>query len=481
VGTTDGFGSSAKFRNPSGITTDGSGNLYVADASNNLIRKIVISTGEVTTFAGSGVQGSADGTGTAARFNSTTGVTVDVNGNVNVADQYNMLIRKITPTGVVSTLAGTGMQGTSDGIGTAAYFSYPTGITVDGSGNLFVTDWGVSRIRKIVISTGVVTTVAGNLNFGNTDGVGPAATFNAPTGVGLDASGNMYISDKSNHRIRKITSSGVVSTIAGSTVGSTDGIGTAAKFNNPNSVAVDGNTNLYIADQANQRIRKISPTGVVTTLAGGIGGFSDGTGTSARFNAPSGVCLDGSGNIYVSDASNKRIRIISSYRIDPALPAGLIFDPRTGTISGTPTAAMAAKAYTIYAQNSAGTNTTTLTLTIAGPPTVATSAASNVTSGGATLNAMVNANGGTTSSITIKYSTSQADVDAGNGISATVSPASLSGNTVTNVSAAITGLTASTTHYYRVSATNVAGTTNGSTLPFITSAPPPNISYSVSP
>jgi hypothetical protein len=299
--------------------------------------------------------------------------------------------------------------------------------------------------------------------------------------VGLDASGNMYISDKSNHRIRKITSSGVVSTIAGSTVGSTDGIGTAAKFNNPNSVAVDGNTNLYIADQANQRIRKISPTGVVTTLAGGIGGFSDGTGTSARFNAPSGVCLDGSGNIYVSDASNKRIRIISSYRIDPALPAGLIFDPRTGTISGTPTAAMAAKAYTIYAQNSAGTNTTTLTLTIAGPPTVATSAASNVTSGGATLNAMVNANGGTTSSITIKYSTSQADVDAGNGISATVSPASLSGNTVTNVSAAITGLTASTTHYYRVSATNVAGTTNGSTLPFITSAPPPNISYSVSP
>ena len=478
-GKTDGDGSAARFTFPSGVSVDGSGNVYVSDKSNHLIRKIT-TTGVVSTLAGS-TYGFADGNGAAANFNSPFGIVLDATGNLYVSDRNNSRIRKITSTGEVSTFAGS-TYGFSDGSSAASKFSYPNGVTLDGSGNLYVADPGNSRIRKIT-PAGVVSTFAGSSEIGFADGTGASAKFRLPEGVAVDGSGNVYVADTENHRIRKITQAGVVSTLAGSALtGSANGTGSAASFYRPTGVAVDGIGNIYVTDQFNHLIRKISTAGVVSTLAGkGSAGYTDGTGTAAKFRYPTGVALDGNGNIYVADEDNHSIRMISSYRIDPALPGGLIFDPRTGTISGTPTAAMAAKVYTIYAQNSAGTTTTTLTLTIAGPPTLTTSAASNVTSGGATLNGTVNANGGTTSALTIKYSTSQADVDAGNGTSATVSPVSVSGNTVTAVSAAITGLTASTTYYFRVSATNVAGTTNGSTLSFKTSAPPPNISYSGSP
>jgi sugar lactone lactonase YvrE len=329
----------------------------------------------------------------------------------------------------------------------------------------------------------VSTLAGGGITEGFADGTGSAARFSYPTSVAVDGSGNVYVSDNYNQRIRKITSAGVVTTLAGSgTATFADGIGSAASFKHPWGVAVDGSGNVYVADIQNNRIRKITSAGVVTTFAGsGTKTFADGTVSAASFNNPIGVAVDGSGNVYVADQTNHRIRIISFYRINPALPAGLFFDVQTGSISGTPSVAQAPKLYTVYAQNSLGASTTTITIGIADAPTVITTGATNVTATTATLSGTVNANGGATSALTIKYSTSQATVNAGNGTSATVSPTSATGNTVTAVSAAITGLTASTTYYYRVSATNTAGTTNATTLSFTTAAPRPNISYAGSP
>ena len=483
-GYADGIGGAAKFSSPRGVALDGSGNVYVADMSNQLIRKIDIASGQVTTFAGrSGLQGYEDNNNALlARFANPNGIALDGSGNVYVADMTNHRIRKIDiATGAVTTLAGSGTPSFADGTGTGASFSTPGGVAADGSSTVFVADAFNNRIRKIT-AAGVVSTLAGNVTSGSTDGVGTAASFNIPIGIAVDVSGNIYVADSYNHRIRKITAAGVVSTLAGNgTTGSTDGAGTAARFNLPTAIAVDGGGNLIVTEQDGHRIRSITPSGVVSTLAGSNSGFANATGVSAKFNKPYSAVIDGSGNIYVADQNNNQIRIISSYRIDPALPEGLYFDARTGTISGTPAAAQAEKVYTVYAQNAAGTTNTSVSISISAPPSVITSAATNVTATTATLSGVVNANGGATSALTIKYSTSQATVDAGNGTSATVSPTSVNFNTVTAVSAAITGLTASTTYYYRVSATNTAGTTNGATLSFTTAAPPPNISYSGSP
>ena len=197
-----------------------------------------------------------------------------------------------------------------------------------------------------------------------------------------------------------------MTTIAGSSSGFSDGTGTAAKFDAPTGVGVDVNGNVYVADFKNAMIRKITPANVVTTIAGsGSSTSANGVGTVASINKPYGVAVDANGNLFVSDFMGHRIRMISSYRIDPALPAGLFFDARTGTISGTPTSAQAERLYTIHAQNSAGSTTTTITLAIASSPTVTTTAANNVTAATATLNGTVNANGGATSSLTIKYAT----------------------------------------------------------------------------
>ncbi len=230
-GSTDGTGSAARFNSPSGITTDGT-NLYVADTGNNTIRKIVISTGEVSTLAGSaGLSGSTDGTGSAARFNGPSGITTD-GTNLYVADEFNSTIRKIViSTGMVTTLAGTaGIQGSSDGTGSAATFYNPHGITMDGT-NLYVTDSWNDTIRKIVISTSVVTTLAGTSTpggCGSTDGMGSAARFCYPEGITTDAT-NLYVTDTGNWAVRKIViSTGVVTTLAGSTdfFGMTHGITT---------------------------------------------------------------------------------------------------------------------------------------------------------------------------------------------------------------------------------------------------------------
>jgi hypothetical protein len=254
-GFANGTGTSASFRNPWGITTDGT-NLYVADKDNHLIRQIVIATGVVTTVAGTADNGSSNGTGTAASFYEPLGITTDET-NLYVVDSKNSLIRKIViSTGVVTTLAGTGSSGSSNGTGTSASFNQPSGITTDGT-NLFLAEHNNNLIRKIVISTGVVTTLAGTGSSGSANGTGTSASFNNPYGITTDGT-NLYVSDTYNHLIRKIViSTGVVTTLAGTgSSGSANGTGTSASFYKPYRITTDG-TNLYVGDYGYSRIRQI--------------------------------------------------------------------------------------------------------------------------------------------------------------------------------------------------------------------------------
>jgi len=365
-GSANGAGTSASFNGPLGIAIDGSGNIYAADEENNLIRKIT-PAGIVATLAGSGAQGAINGTGTAASFNHPTGVAVDASGNVYVADQSNNLIRKITPGGVVTTFAGSGTAGSANGTGVAASFNLPTVIARDAAGNLYVTDLLNNLIRKIN-TAGVVTTLAGNGTADSTNGTGTAASFHYPTGITVDASGNIYVTDQLNHEIRKITSAGVVTTFAGNgTAGSANGKGTAASFYNPYAVTVDGSGNLYVADYNNNEIRMITSTGIVTTLAGTtIAGIANGTGSAAAFNHPGGVALDGNGNLFVADYYNNEIRDINvtGFTITPALPVGLGLDVATGVIGGTPTTATPQTTYAITAFNGGGSGSATLKITV---------------------------------------------------------------------------------------------------------------------
>jgi streptogramin lyase len=217
--------------------------------------------------------------------------------------------------GTVSTLAGSGTAGYDNSSGTAAQFNTPTGVAVDTSGNVYVADMANNRIRKIT-PQGAVSTFAGSGSEGlvnSVNGNGSAAQFNQPFGVAVDRFGNVYVADHGNHCIRKISPSGGVSTLAGKgTAGFADGTGTAAQFNTPNGVAVDRFGYVYVSDYGNNRIRKITPQGVVSTLAGtGAAGIVNGSGSTAQFSAPIGIAVDGSGNIYVGDSNNNRIRKIA--------------------------------------------------------------------------------------------------------------------------------------------------------------------------
>ncbi|MFY7884615.1 MAG: NHL repeat-containing protein, partial [Dolichospermum sp.] len=309
----DGTGTAASFYRPWGLAIDASENIYVADAFNNRIRKIS-PTGVVTTLAGSGTPAYSDGTGVSASFTGPSGVAVDLSGNVYVADQYNHRIRKITSAGVVTTLAGNGTAAFGNGTGTAAYFNYPTGIAVDANGFVYVADQNNHRIRKIS-PAGVVTTFAGSGSYGYSDGASGVAMFRSPTDVKVDANGYVYVADYGNNTIRKITPEGVVSTIAGSgtvTGGYADGNGTSAAFNRPASITLDAVGNIFVADQVGERIRKITTNGDVTTISGsGTGGFANGSAANSVFNRPIGITSDISGNIYVGDYNNNRVRKIS--------------------------------------------------------------------------------------------------------------------------------------------------------------------------
>lgn len=309
----DGKGTAASFHLPFGISVDTKNNIYVADTDNNSIRKIS-AAGDVTTLAGCGVAGGGDGIGKVACFYFPNGVTVDTQGNVYVADTDSNLIRKITSTGLVSTLAGAGpnSSGSTDGIGAAARFTYPLALAADSSGNVYVADTGNNLIRKIT-PAGMVTTFAGNGGLGSTNGTGTAASFKSPNGIAVDTSGNIYVADTYNNLIRKVTANGVVTTLAGNgSSGRTNGISSEASFYHPTGVAVDSLGNVYVADSGNYLIRKISTAGIVTTLAGsGSYGNTDGIGTAASFSGQSSLAVDSSGNIFVTDGYNGLIRKIT--------------------------------------------------------------------------------------------------------------------------------------------------------------------------
>ena len=355
IGSMNAAGSTARFFWPMDVAPDGQGNFYVADAANNTIRKIS-SNGTVSLFAGfPGVIGSANANGTNASFNAPQGVAVDSSGNVYVADTGNSIVREITSGGAVSTLAGSvGNPGSSDGSGTSAQFDEPSGIAVNGSGVVFVADTWNHTIREI--SGGVVTTFAGSAgNPGSVDGTNGAAQFNRPTGLAIDGSGNLYVSDLLNHTIRKITSGGTVSTLAGlpETFGNTDGTNSAARFFEPEGIAVDSQDNVYVADAGNGTIRQLTASGtnwIVTTIAGfaGMTGSADNSGIGARFCYPAGLAWNG-GVLYVADSANNTLR---AGTVITDSPPNILTQPQSQTVlAGTPvTFSVNAMGGTLYYQ-----------------------------------------------------------------------------------------------------------------------------------
>jgi streptogramin lyase len=324
----DGTNSVARFDSPTSIAVDTGGNLYVADYHNFIIRRITPSGTNwvVKTIAGmAGSFGSADGTNNNARFNQPTGIALDSNTNIYVADYFNHTIRKVTPSGtnwVVKTIAGmAGSFGSADGTNSDARFYFPRGVAVDAAGNVFVADLDNSTIRKItpVGTNWVVTTIAGMAGTnGIADGTNSNARFYWPAGIAVDASSNLFVSDYNNNTIRKLRPSGtnwVVSTIAGlaGTNGSANGTNSDARFYLPVGVAAGADGNLYVADFGNDQLRKLAPVGtnwVVSAFGGqaGIPGSTNGTNTVALFNQPQGIAVDNAGNIYVADAGNNAIR-----------------------------------------------------------------------------------------------------------------------------------------------------------------------------
>jgi sugar lactone lactonase YvrE len=321
LGDVDGVGAAARFYSPNGIASDGAGNFFVVDQWNHTIRKVVIATGKVTTLAGSPrQQGSSDGTGPAARFNFPRGIASDKAGNLFVTDTANQTIRKVViATGEVTTLAGSpGQTGSNDGTGAATRFSYPYGIASDVAGSLFVADWGNSMIHKLAIATGEVTLLAGSVQPGSSDGIGAAAQFYYPADVASDGAGNLFVADFGNDTIRKVViATGEVTTLAGSAEqrGSSDGIGAAARFNGPHGIASDRAGNLFVADSDNHTIRRIAiGTRTVTTVVGSPDRVGVALGPlPAGLNTPRGLAVGPAGELYVSDDEEGAILVVQFY------------------------------------------------------------------------------------------------------------------------------------------------------------------------
>jgi len=318
----NGPATSAELNTPFGVAVDSHENIYIADMNNSVIRK-VSPAGTITTVAGTGTAGySGDGdAATTAKLNYPHGVTVDTAGNIYIADTNNNRIRKVTvATGIISTIAGTGGSGYSGNgvIGTSAELKTPNGIGIDIAGNIYVADYGNQVVREINATTLYITTIAGTPSSAGFSGDGYAATgaqLNDPTSVAIDTAGNYYIADHGNQRIRKVNTSGTISTYAGNGTGGFAGDGeypaTSAELNNPTGVAIDGAGNLYIGDSANNRIRVVFASGTITTWAGNgtVGASGDGgQALSAEYNTPRGVAVDLQGNVFIADQSNNKVR-----------------------------------------------------------------------------------------------------------------------------------------------------------------------------
>ena len=316
-----GAATAAQLASPRGLAVDGSGNLYIADAGNRRVRR-VDPFGTITTVAGTGEPGSSGdgGAATAAQLGPPRGLAMDSSGNLYIAESN--LVRRVDRFGVITTVAGTGEWGSSGdgGPATAAQLIVPQGLAVDAAGSLYIADFGNRRVR-IVDQSGRIATVAGNGNgrFGGDGGPADSARLFAPSAVALDKVGNLYLADRSNHRVRKVDRAGVITTVAGDGTAGDSGDGgpaTGAQLHFPGAIAVDGSGNLYLADEFNRRVRRVDPLGTITTVAGtGERGYSGdgGPAAAAQLDVPTGLAVDGSGNLYVADRGNDRVR-----RVDPA-------------------------------------------------------------------------------------------------------------------------------------------------------------------
>jgi gliding motility-associated-like protein len=424
-----GQATSAEINLPWGISVDKNDNIYIADTKNNRIRK-VDTNGVISTMAGDGSNfTSGDGVpAKLAQFGNANYLANDIFGNLYISD-FNIL-RKIDTSGIVRTIAGTGVFGFSGDGGNAksAMFRYLRGIAVDTNGIIYLADSYNHRIRMIT-TDGIIKTIAGNGQSGFSGDGGSAllAKLNFPYGVSLDQSGNLFIADRDNNRIRKVNKDGIISTIVGTGADGFSGDGgsaSLASIGTPTDVFTDNFMNIYIPDYKNSIILKVDSAGIIKKIAGSYSGFNGdgGPASSALLDKPGTLTIDSKGNVFIADTENNRIRKLSLGPIGPM---------------------------------------------------VSTISATNVTSTSATLNGTVNARGNATSLISIRYSTVKADVDGGNGTEAIVNPSSISGSSATNISANVSGLTPSTTYYFRTSATNSGGNANGATLSFTTSVPTP--------
>lgn len=321
-----GFAVGAKLHSPSNVAVDGSGNIYICDMTNNRIRKVTKSTGYISTVAGNGTAGfSGDGgAATSAKLFAPRGVAVDGSGNIYISDNGNVRIRKVTvSTGIINTVAGTGTPGYNGdgGAATSAQINNNMGICIDGSGNFYIADNLNYRIRKVTVSTGNISTVAGNgtSGFSGDGGAATSAKINSVIDVDVDGSGNLYIADGVNQRIRKVTAStGNISTVAGNGTAGFSGDGgaaTSATMNSPCGVAVDGSGNIFIADNNNHRIRKVTAsTGNISTVAGNgnVGDTGDGgAATSAAVDLPADVEVHNASGTFYIQYYYSRIRAVN--------------------------------------------------------------------------------------------------------------------------------------------------------------------------
>src|ERR1700733_2883779 len=338
----NGLATSANLDSPGDVAFDSAGNWYIADYTNCRIRKVTIATGDISTVAGNGTCGySADGiAATSAELNGPNSVAIDSSGNIYIADFTNNRIRKVTTSsGYISTVAGSGTAGYfGDGAAaTSAELETPSGVAVDSSGNIYIADRTNDRVRKVTISSGYISTVAGNGSSCSSPtggcGDGSAATsanLTSPNSVALDSSGNIYIADSGDNRIREVNiSTGSISTVAGNGTPGYSGDGgaaTSAEIDGPNGAALDSSGNIYISDTQNRRIRLVNPgSGHISTLAGSGTQGATGNGgpaTSAELDDPKQIAVDGLGNVYLADATAEEVRLVQLNTTFPATALG---------------------------------------------------------------------------------------------------------------------------------------------------------------